>query len=144
MNFLELIEQLTARVGRHQLPADPAAAGIQALVDSSALHYELATRIVRAIYEHNGCKRLTDPVGPEATFEALGPIRAALLGSSHTDVDAFHFMEDICAAVAKVFYKNRPGAINARTPVAKTGDQEHTGAELVRLDRVRRRNKLLA
>jgi len=136
MNFLQLIEQLTARVGQHQLPSNPAAPSIQMLLDSSALHYELATRIVRAIYEHNHCHRLTDPVEPEATFEALGPIRATLLGSTRTDVDAFRFMEDICTAVAKVFDKHRLTAVPANTD-----DGARPRAALIRLDAVRRRVK---
>lgn len=142
MNFLQLIEQLTARVGQHQLPANPAAPGIQNLLDSSALHYELATRIVRAIYDHNRCRRLTDPVEADATFEALGPIRATLLGSSRTDIDAFRFMEDLCAAVAKTFDRRHLADASAKEEADAVDDRPR--AELIRLDAVRRRIKSLA
>ena len=141
MNFLQLIEKLTAHVGQHQLPANLTATGIQSLIDSSALHYDLATRIARAIYDQNRCRRLTDPVEAEATFEALGPIRAMLLCSSRTDVDAFRFMEDLCTAVAKIFDKQRRSASAAN--IDESGGSRQA-AELILFDSVRRRVKSLA
>ncbi|MHB8347154.1 MAG: hypothetical protein ACYDHM_08205 [Acidiferrobacterales bacterium] len=140
INFLQLIEQLTMRVGQHQLPVNTSAASIRALVDSSALHYELVTGIVGAIYEHNGCCRLTDPVSAQPTFEALGPIRAGLLGSSRTDIDAYRFMEELCAAVAKIFDVPRIAAIAANAPQLPAARH----GKLIRLDAVRRRVKSLA
>ncbi len=140
MNFLQLIEQLTTRIGQHQLPLNATSHNVRTLVDSSALHYELAAGIVCAIYEHNSCCRLTDPVAAQPTFEALGPIRAGLLGSNRTDVDIYRFMEELCAAVAKIFDTHPVAAIAANAPEVVAQRR----GELVRLDAVRRRMKSLA
>ena len=142
MNFLQLTEQLTTRIGQHQLPMNSAANNIRALVDSSALHYELAARIVCAIYEHNGCRRLTDPVTAQPTFEALGPIRAGLLDSNRTDIEAYRFMEELCTAVAKIFDAPHIARIASDAPQPEA-PVRHRG-ELIRLDAVRRRVKSLA
>ncbi|MDA8362562.1 MAG: hypothetical protein M0Z84_01835 [Gammaproteobacteria bacterium] len=142
MKFLQLIEQLSMRIGQHQLPVNTAAVDIRTLVDSSALHYELAAGIVRAIYARNGCCRLNDPVTAQPTFEALGPIRAGLLGSHRTDVDAYRFMEELCAAVAKIFDARRTAAALDDTSPSETPAQQR--GELISLDAVRRRVKSLA
>ena len=57
MKFIQLIEQLARHVGTHQIPLNPAATQRQGLIESSALHYELITQIVGAIYTRNRCRR---------------------------------------------------------------------------------------
>ncbi len=134
ISFQQFIEQLALRIGQHQLPVR-AASDVGSLLDSSALHYELAARIVRAIYQNNGCHCLADPVTAQPTFDALGPIHASLLGSTRTDVDVYRFMEELCAAVAWIFGTHRPGTAADGLP--------QRGA-LIPLNAARRRLKSLA
>ncbi len=137
MKFMQLIEQLSVRIGQHQFPVNTAAGNVRTLVDSSALHYDLASGIVRAIYERNDCRGLCDPVTAQPTFEALGPIRAGLLDSAGTDVDAYRFMEELCAVVAKIFDTHRI-AVTPQPPAPSPVPQH---GELVSLDAARRRIK---
>ena len=103
MTFRELIEQLAKRIGQHQLPVNAAATELRGFIDSGAVHYELITQIVTAIYTGNRCRRLNDPVTRDASFEALEPIRLAVLRAPGTDVDVHGLMESICAEVAHAF-----------------------------------------
>ena len=105
MNFRQLIETLSRHIGHHQLPVNPSASELRGFIDSGAIHYELVTQIVTAIYTGNRCRRLADPVTRDATFEALEPIRLAVLRSPKTDVDVYRLMDAVCAEVAHVFEK---------------------------------------
>lgn len=108
MNFRELVEHLARRIGHHQLPLNPAATQLRGLIDSGAVHYELITQIVTALYTGNRCRRLDDPVTQDASFEALEPIRLAVLRAPGTDVDVHDLLETICAEVAHVFGVTAP------------------------------------
>jgi len=108
MTFSELIEQLAKRIGQHQLPVNASASELRGFIDSGAVHYELVTQIVTAIYTGNRCRRLADPVTRDATFEALEPIRLAVLHSPKTDVDAYALMEKVGAEVARIFKSTQP------------------------------------
>jgi hypothetical protein len=125
MTFRELLEQLARRIGSHQLPLNPKAAELRGLIDSGAVHYELVTQIATAIYTGNKCRHLKDAVTQDATFEALEPIRLAVLRAPGTDVDAHSLTENICHEVAHAF-----GVVttddDATTP---------TGAEIIRFRR---------
>ena len=100
MTFRELIELLSKRIGYHQIPINPAATELRGLIDSGAVHYELVTQIVTALYTGNRCRRLGDAISQDATFEALEPIRLAVLRAPGTDVDVHGLMETICQEVA--------------------------------------------
>lgn len=110
MTFRDLIERLARRIGSHQFPLNPRATELRGLIDSGAIHYELVTQIVTAIYTANRCRRLTDPVTRDASFEALEPLRLAVLRAPGTDVDVHGLMEAICAEVAQAFGASAPGA----------------------------------
>lgn len=103
MTFRELIQQLARRIGDHQIPLNPKATELRGLIDSGAVHYELVTQIVTAIYTGNRCRHLKDAVTQDATFEALEPIRLAVLRSPGSDVDVHGLMETICHEVAHAF-----------------------------------------
>jgi hypothetical protein len=119
MKFRELIERLARRIGNHQVPLNTAATELRGLIDSGAIHYELVTQIVTAIYTGNRCRRLTDPVSRDATFDALEPIRLAVLRSPRTDVDAYQLMDLVCAEVARAF--TRRGTASAKAVADPTG-----------------------
>jgi hypothetical protein len=123
MTFRELIEQLAKRIGQHQLPINISASELRGFIDSGAVHYELVTQVVTAIYTGNRCRRLADPVTRDATFESIEPIRLAVLRSPKTDVDAYALMESVCAEVARIFNATQP-------PVAPTNTSETTGGRL--------------
>ena len=125
MTFRELIEQLAKRIGHHQIPFNPAATELRGLIDSGAVHYELITQIVTAVYTGNRCRHLKDTVTQDATFEALEPIRIAVLRAPGTDVDVHGLMETICAEVAHSF------GVTAPTDAPTTSG----GAEVVRFRR---------
>jgi hypothetical protein len=108
MTFRELIERLARRIGHHQIPLNPAATELRGLIESGAVHYELVTQIATAIYTANRCRRLNDPVTQDATFEALEPIRLAVLRAPGTDVDVHGLMETVCAEVAHAFGVTAP------------------------------------
>lgn len=103
MTYRELLEFLSRRIGDHQIPLNAEATELRGLVESGAVHYELMTQVATAIYTANRCRRLGDPVTLDATFEALEPIRLAVLRSPGTDVDAHSLIETICAEVAQAF-----------------------------------------
>jgi len=126
MSFRELLELLSRRIGHHQIPLNPAASELRGLIDSGAVHYELITQIVTALYTGNRCRQLNDPVMQDATFEALEPIRLAVLRAPGTDVNAHALMEAICVEVAHAFGVAAPGAGPAAPP---------TRGELVRFRR---------
>jgi hypothetical protein len=109
MTFRELIEQLAKRIGQHQLPINPSATELRGFIDSGAVHYRLVSQVVIAIYTGNRCRRLTDPVSRDATFESIEPIRLAALRSPGTDVDVHGLMETICTEVAHAFGVVTPG-----------------------------------
>jgi len=103
MTFRELLETLARRIGSHQIPLNAKATELRGLIDSGAVHYELITQIATAIYTGNKCRHLKDPVSQDATFEALEPIRLAVLRAPGTDVDVHSLMENIGHEVAHVF-----------------------------------------
>jgi hypothetical protein len=123
MTFRELLERLAHRIGHHQVPLNPVATELRGLVDSGAVHYELITQIVTAIYTGNRCRRLADPVTRDATFEALEPIRLAVLRSPKTDVDAYALMDKIGAEVARAFGVTRHVAPEPDTEPPAAGGQ---------------------
>ena len=115
MKFIQLVEQLARHVGTHQLPVHAAATRLRGLLESSAVHYELMTQILAAIYARNHCRGLGDRVDLAASFEALAPIRLALLHSPRTDVDTVRLLEDVGVALALVFDKKETDAASAHT-----------------------------
>jgi hypothetical protein len=124
MTFRELIEQLAKRIGQHQLPVNTSASELRGFIDSGAVHYELVTQVVTAIYTGNRCRRLADPVTRDATFESIEPIRLAVLRSPKTDVDAHALIDSMCAEVALIFKTTEPF-------VSPTTGPETAGGRLV-------------
>lgn len=120
MTFIELLRKLEARLGYHQFPLNPGAKGLKDLFECSPLHHELMVRLAQSIFVANGCKRLTDTVGREATLDAVAPIRVQVLRSERTDVDLYRLIEELCAALAAVFGDSaRPQTPAAARPTAQ-------------------------
>ena len=121
MTFRELIEQLAKRIGQHQLPINTAATELRGFIETGAVHYGLVSQVVIAIYSGNRCRRLTDPVTRDATFESIEPVRFTVLQSPKTDVDAHNLMESMCAEVAHVFKTTQPLASPVRASTSAGG-----------------------
>ena len=121
MTFRDLIEQMAKRIGQHQLPVNAAATELRGFIDSSAVHYGLVSQVVIAIYTGNRCRRLTDPVTRDATFESIEPVRFTVLQSPKTDVDAHGLMESMCAEVAHVFNTTQPPVSPVRASTSAGG-----------------------
>lgn len=103
MNFKELLEQLEERMGYHQFPVNPAATNIKDVFEGSPLHHDIMTRLVRAVFVSNACRRLTDPVNLDRTLLALTPIRQEVLRAARTDVDLYRVLDELGAALGKIF-----------------------------------------
>lgn len=117
MTFRDLIEQMAMHIGQHQVPVNASATELRGFIDSGAVHYELVTQVVTAIYTGNRCQRLADAVTRDATFESIEPIRMAVLRSPKTDVDAHALMDSMCVEVARIFKTTEPFA----PPAAASG-----------------------
>lgn len=133
MTFKELMQQLEAHLGHHQIPLQPAPAGMHDLFEFCALHHELMTEIASAVYKQNDCRTLTDSVTRTATLDALAPIRLRVLRSPKTDVDLFNLMEEMCHAVDAAFGANEAAA---KRPA---GDPARRRAPVVSLEQFRAR-----
>jgi hypothetical protein len=103
MTFIELMAQLEAQLGNHQIPLNSKATDLRDLFESGPLHHDLINRVVREIYRRNRCRHLRNTVTRDDTFNALSPIRQSLLKNTTTDVDAYHVMDDLCRAIAHAF-----------------------------------------
>lgn len=101
MTFVELVQYLARRLGHHQVPVNTGARALKDLIESSAVHYEILKRVLTAVYARNKCRRLTDPVRLNEAFDALAPVRTEILESARTDVDQYHFMENLCMAIGE-------------------------------------------
>lgn len=115
MTFQELLFELEHRLGYHQLPVNSIARGIKDVFESSPVHQELMTQLVRAIYAENRCQRLADPVTRDRTFAAFAPIRLATLRSEKCDVDTHHLLEELCVAFEQIFRFDEPRIDAMRT-----------------------------
>ncbi len=103
MNFRELLEKLEHHLGSHQVPLNSHARGIKDVFESTPLHPEFMTRFVRALYQGNTCRTLTDPVGRAASFDALAPLRLERLRAATTDVDVHRLLDELCVALDEAF-----------------------------------------
>ena len=133
MNFQGLMLKLEERLGYHQVPLNPRATSLKDLFEGGPLHHELMTRLVRAIYGENACRRLTDPVEREKTLAALGPLRLEFLRAASTDVDLHRLIEELCVVLAEAFGETRP--IPTKAP-------RGAAAQVIPLDRFRPRRGL--
>jgi len=132
MNFIELLKKLEMRLGYHQIPLNPSARGLKDLFEGSPLHHELIVRLAHAVFSHNRCRLLTDPVNRHPTFEAFAPLRTQVLQARNTDVDVYRLMDELCVALEKAFGTGRTAAV----PLPRKS------AEIIPLDAVRRQRRL--
>ena len=139
MNFVEFLQKLEERLGYHQIPVNPAAAGIRDIFECAPIHHDLMTRLVRTIYAQHACRKLTDPVNREDTFTALDSIRKEVLNSNKTDVDAYRLMEELCAAIDAVFNE---GLTDTPLAESSTRQNDKPRAEVIQLDPFRRNRRL--
>ncbi len=137
MKFLELLQRLESHLGYHQIPVNERARSLKDLFESSPVHHDLITCLVRAIYEKNACRTLNDPLSRDATFNALTPIRQRLLNAASTDVDTYHTMEEVCAVIGTVFSDESAGA-----PSRQTGDRGRHTAKVIDLTPVLRSRRV--
>ena len=135
MNFKELLEQLEERMGYHQFPVNPAATNIKDVFEGSPLHHDIITRLVRAIYVSNACRRLIDSVNLDKTLLALTPIRQEVLRAARTDVDLYRLLDELGAALSKIFTDSTP-VLKAVAPVTRRT------AEIIPLSAYRHLRKL--
>jgi hypothetical protein len=103
VSFIELFCFLENRLGYHQFPVYAQAKEISELFESSAAHHELVVRLARDIYKANHCQKLAWEIDKVKTEAVLTRIRLDILNGNKTDIDLYHFIEDICVAVYEFF-----------------------------------------
>lgn len=118
MSFLKLLQFLEERLGHQHVPLNTAAQKFPELLLSGAIHHDCLREIAAAIFKHNACRHPHDVIAADATLAALAPIRLKVLQSPHTDVDLFHFVENLCAAT-DAYFRESDDAIEARKPARK-------------------------
>ena len=101
-SFRALMQHLEQSLGSCQVPLRPTATGLKDLFESVPLHSEVLRHICKDIYEQNRCRSLDDPIRAAETYAALAPIRLRVLHSARTDIDLFHFVEQLCAKVTQL------------------------------------------
>jgi len=138
LTFAQFVRHLERRLGHHQLPLNPSAAGIQDLFETCAVHHELMTRLVREIYKKNKCERLSDAITRSSTFDAVAPIRLEILRAPHTDIDLFNLMEDLCAAINTAFGGDPIRPQSKKRPMPSHEVAQNT-PRVVQISRFRRR-----
>ncbi len=138
LTFAQFVRHLERRLGHHQLPLNPAAAGINDLFETCALHHDLMKRLMREIYKKNKCQKLSDAVTRSSTFDAVAPIRLEILRAPHTDIDVFNLMEDLCAAINAAFGGDPARPRSKKSPMPSPGVADDS-PRIVELSRFRRR-----
>ena len=108
MTYLQLLQHLEQQLGHHQVPLNPAARSLPELLAGGAVHQDLIKNVSVRLFKQNRCQKLSDAVNAAASLEALVPIRLEVLRSQQTDVDLFHFIEALCAAVDGYFRHPEP------------------------------------
>lgn len=103
MSFIELFSFLENRLGYHQFPVNAQARELFELFESSAAHHELVVRLAREIYKTNHCQKMSWEIDQTKTEAVLSRIRLDILNGNKTDIDLYHFIEDICVAVYEFF-----------------------------------------
>ncbi|MBI3899362.1 MAG: hypothetical protein HY308_13840 [Gammaproteobacteria bacterium] len=134
MKFFELMQQLEAHLGYHQIPLNAGATNLKNLFECSPLHHELMMRLTQAIYSGNRCRRLSDNIEHNVTFEAIGPIRLQVLQSPQTDVDLFRLINELCVIVDRSFGPAAPHRTDEDVPP--------TNAQIIELAPFRRQRRL--
>lgn len=103
MTFIELLNFLEDRLGYHQFPVNVQAKDLAQVFDSSATHHDFAVKLVHEIYKANHCQNLRSPIDQAKVEQVLVRLRADVLDGKKTDIDLYHFIEDICVVVYEFF-----------------------------------------
>jgi hypothetical protein len=103
VNFIELFRHLEHSLGYHQFPVNERAMELSQIFDSSASHHDFVVRLAHEIYKANHCQKLQSPVTREKVEQVLSAIRVKILDDKNTDIDLYHFTEDVCIAVNDFF-----------------------------------------
>mgnify|MGYP003329774782 CR=1 FL=1 len=94
-SFLTLFQKLQCELGDVALPLHSEAQQPRDLILSQALHPDLSKDAAALIFKYNRCSNLLDPIALYPTLDALGSLKAQTLRSSHADIDAIRFIEDV-------------------------------------------------
>ena len=94
-SFLILFQKLQCELGEAALPLYLEAQLPRELILSQALHPDLSKDAAALIFKYNRCSNPLDPVSLYPTLDALGSLKAQILRSSHADIDAIKFIEDM-------------------------------------------------
>ena len=101
-SFLTLFQKLQCELGEVALPLFPEAQLPRELILSQALHPDLSKDAAALIFKYNRCNNLLDPIGLYPTLDALGSLKAQIVQSSHADIDAIGFIEEMGGLVTQL------------------------------------------
>jgi len=103
VTFIELFRHLEHSLGYHQFPVNEQATELSQIFESSAAHHDFVVRLAHELYKANRCQKLQSPVTRQKVEEVLSTIRVEILDGKKTDIDLFHFIEELCFAVNDFF-----------------------------------------
>lgn len=138
MNFKEFLIALEHNLGYHHIPVNQQAMELSELFESSPVHGDLVSRLLRAIYSENRCQKFDDLVTLEKCNNAIAPIRLELVKAEHTDVGSIAFIDAFCFAVSDALTKGDQDETDAIIPEKKTS------ADIINLNRMGNKSKTWA
>lgn len=122
MQFRALLIHLKGVLGAHQLPLDVHAHELRMLYAAEPLHEQLTKGLIKAIYKANRCSNLDGAISRDKTEQVLVAARAQIQAAKRTDIDTFHYMEDLCHAVHAFFLQHeQPQPAEAEAEGTETG-----------------------
>ena len=120
MNFRQLILLLADKVGHQHLPLRADANDLEDFLKSDAVHHDLVTKAVKAIYKANRCGYLDAPISKDITFTTLGKLQRDIAKSKTADIDQFNLINEFGNALSKNFIES---------PAAATDDDRACDAD---------------
>lgn len=113
MSFIELFKYLEQHMGYHQFPVNEQATELSNLFDSSAAHHELVVKLSHKIFKANQCQKMQSTIDRIKVDEVLSQVRVEILDGKKTDIDLYHFIEDVCVVVYE-FFNQSNGTFDTR------------------------------
>jgi len=131
MNFRQLILLLADKVGHQHLPLRADANDLEEFLKSDAVHHDLVTKVVKAIYKANRCGYLDAPISKDITFSTLGKLQREIAQSRTTDIDQFNLINEFGNALSKNLIE-APIAATDDDPPCDAGEEQLSDAEVYR------------
>lgn len=129
MNFRQLILLLADKVGHHHLPVRAEANELGEFLSSDAVHHELITKVVKAIYKANHCGYLDAPISKEITFSTLGKLQREIAHSKTADIDQYNLINEFGNVLSNNFieFSSSPSSSHSKDQRHSTDSEDQPG-----------------